>query len=903
MRVQDNFFIFRGLFGESESLTGTHRLYYKELFKVDDHEVAFHCFNTAWMSEIQEAQGQILFPFQHLPDSSEDADLSIALLHHPYNWLEATNSRRIRQYIETRCEIVLTGHEHVQSRYRKETSSEQKHDYMEGAVLQSSIDPNKSGFAAMLIDLGRKQMKIATWSWQENLYHRLTEADWQSFRQTRENTKPITTENFSEYLTDLGTGFTHPRKSRVELPDLFVYPDLENLSTDSKGSAEIQDERTISSEELAQKDAPYRVLVIGSDKAGKTTLAKMLYINYQRRGLIPLLIDGGLLNKGHNPEKLVGAIDAAIVEQYGAGAVERFRQLSAEAKILLIDNLHQSGLNGEGLSALLNNLSQDFVRMTVFANESFFFDKLVHADRGHDDFLSFSIFRIREMGHKLRGRLVDSWVNLGREFDSDDRTLAVAVNKAEQHIAILIGKNLLPSYPIFILTILQIYEAQRPNSAPSGSYGYYYEYLINSALNITNASVPLDTLYTVTGRIAFAMFKNDQRKLDKEQFQGVLDDYERDHDIHVSSGELIRILRQARIIVWDQYEDHCFFYYKYAYFYFVALYLKENAYQKNRKQEVRRVITQLVDSIHVEQFVNILIFFVYLTKDEGTIIKLLKKASGLYEEYAPCDFDQDVRFATQLSRKAPTIKIEEVNTTEHKERFRDQMDEAYNTERVDNEEEFEGGIRLNEAFKTLQAIGQVLRNFPGSLTGTLKTSLARESYLLGLRVLGYICHFLGTNMEDLKDIFKDLLRESIKKKIKKKWDTKEKVDRKAEKFLFFLSTMLAVGLIRRVSFSVGSAYLAKTYEKVEDPRFPISIALIDLAIKLDHFDLFPGNDIKGLYDSVHGNVFTSTVLRSIVVGHLYLFPVDYRMRQSVCDHLKIKVSQPKVLIGRDRKMR
>ena len=611
-----------------------------------------------------------------------------------------------------------------------------------------------------------------------------------------------------------------------------------------------------------------------------------------------MLLEGSALKKGHDSDKLLPVIDTAIVEQYGSGAAEHLRQIPAKTKVVLIDDLHKAGLNRKGVSTLLDNLSLDFAITTVFANDLFFLDELAHADKDHDGFMSFSIFKIREMGYKLRGQLVDAWINLGREFDSDDRSLAVAVRAAESHISILIGKNLLPSYPIFTLTILQTYEAQRLSSAPSGSFGYYYEYLINSAFNVRPLSLPLDTLYTVTGRIAFAMFSIDKRELDNEQFRTVLEEYEQHHHIQVSPDEVARILGQARILTWSHHKDYCFFPYEYAYCYFVALYLKENVYQSTRQEEVRPVIAQLVDSIHVEKFLNILIFFVYLTKDEDTIRMLLKKASDLYSDYAPCDFDKDVEFATKLITEAPRIAIEDGNTVEHKELVRDQMDEvAEQAIENDHEEQFESGIRLNEAYKTLQALGQVLRNFPGSLSGSLKKELAQESYMLGLRVLGYICQLLESNMESLREMFKEILRDHIK------WKTEEELERRTETFLFFLSAILAVGLIKRVSGSVGSIYLAKTYKEVYDERFPTSMSLIDLAIRLDHFETFPVNDITKLYDEVHNNIFTGTVLRGLVVNHLYLFPVAPRLRQSICDHLKIDIPRARVLLGDDRKVK
>ena len=49
-------------------------------------------------------------------------------------------------------------------------------------------------------------------------------------------------------------------------------------------------------------------------------------------------------------------------------------------------------------------------------------------------------------------------------------------------------------------------------------------------------------------------------------------------------------------------------------------------------------------------------------------------------------------------------------------------------EKDENEDDqIEGAIRINEALKTLQVMGQVLRNFPGSLEGDMKVDIAKQA--------------------------------------------------------------------------------------------------------------------------------------------------------------------------------
>jgi hypothetical protein len=54
------------------------------------------------------------------------------------------------------------------------------------------------------------------------------------------------------------------------------------------------------------------------------------------------------------------------------------------------------------------------------------------------------------------------------------------------------------------------------------------------------------------------------------------------------------------------------------------------------------------------------------------------------------------------------------------------------------DEKIEEILQHNAAFKTIQILGQVLKNFTGSLRGGPKRQLMEECYGLGLRVLGNI---------------------------------------------------------------------------------------------------------------------------------------------------------------------
>jgi hypothetical protein len=67
--------------------------------------------NSAWMSRLNEEQGRLRFPEIPIEPAAESS-LVIAVTHHPFNWLESEDARRLRSKLEGAADVILTGHEH-----------------------------------------------------------------------------------------------------------------------------------------------------------------------------------------------------------------------------------------------------------------------------------------------------------------------------------------------------------------------------------------------------------------------------------------------------------------------------------------------------------------------------------------------------------------------------------------------------------------------------------------------------------------------------------------------------------------------------------------------------------------------------------------------------------------------
>jgi hypothetical protein len=273
------------------------------------------------------------------------------MLHHPYNWLAASNGRDLRRLIEATSDIVLTGHEHESCAYTKDLFPAGSVQCFEGAVLQGGT-ADLSAFSLLHIDTSVAVSRISEFSWKSGMYQSAAASDWEplnrnefltgsSFRNKAE---------FDRHLRDIGTGFTHPHfKGDLGREHLFVYPDLMRRSLHRRPQGSSNTPHVVEGKDLLSTVwEARRALVAGADLSGKTTLAKSLYVDIKNTyGAVPLLISGAGLTATNDTE-VRRLLDAAITEEYGTAQRDSIHQLRSDQKVLIIDDLDHSALSPKG---------------------------------------------------------------------------------------------------------------------------------------------------------------------------------------------------------------------------------------------------------------------------------------------------------------------------------------------------------------------------------------------------------------------------------------------------------------------------------------------------------------------------------------------------------------------------
>src|ERR1700690_1998723 len=653
LAVQNDYFSFAERYGQAHRTTVEQLALRREFQTSGSHTVAFTIINTAWLTQNPERAGRLYFPVRVLSPFDSPADIEVAIFHHPYNWLSPDNCIDFRASIESRSDFILTGHQHHQHQFRKETDDGTAVYFIEGMAMFDK-QPPVNGFNVIAVDIESSQWQVHAFHWQEKHFSPSRPSEWRPFLRNRTlaNQGFRNTKDFAAFLADPGTGFTHPRKSEIRLHDLFVYPSLVQRPVQSsieklKPSATVVGSKNVL-EFVKEHD---HVLLVGDDKSGKTALAKTLYLDLQREAhLVTLFLDGRSL-RAADFRDVTALVCREFKRQYESQSCDTFLQLSSDSCGVVIDDFDSLSLGKAAQSSAVQELARRFGKIIIFVSAGY----EIAVVTGKTDSPVFAAFRqyvIQEYGHALRGKLISKWVALGKDEYDLDESYTREVDTRERLVSTLLGKQLLPSNPVNVLAILQALEATRNLNTASGSYGELYECLITDRLaSISTKATELGTKYTLISRLAYFMFTSERQSVTREDIRLVYEAYYHDYGIHLDPDRFADDLKAAGLL--DEVDGNLRFKYSYYYHFFVARYFRDNIQDASESWALRGKIKVMAESIYFEEYASILVFYLYLTKDSAVIRVLLDNARRIYADVPPCDLEQHVASVNRLYISPP----------------------------------------------------------------------------------------------------------------------------------------------------------------------------------------------------------------------------------------------------------
>ena len=447
--------------------------------EVDGKIIRFDALNVSWVSKKKEDQN-LVFPIdRYLSKEEEVSSARFAVMHHPLNWYLQGTYRPIRRFLRTISSMVITGHEHEGNAGVNEDQESATSAYLEGNVLQAKGSLSDTGFFVVRIDLNVMQLAIKRFDYRKHIYQPAKDDAWSSFRPLPAPAKDILqlSDSFKRKLADPGAITKQVLGENISLSDIYVFPDLQKVTTGARVRTFIDGETLTAPESISGG-----VLIESEERAGSTSLLFTLFRQYIDRGYAVVYIRGDAIKKGTAAE-FDRIVSDSIDEQYREVSGEAAKQTSRMKRVLLVDNFDHSPIVDAGMRAeLMAHLRKTFDYAIICVGKSFELKEMLEKDVG-EELSAIQHFRLQQFGFSKRAELTQKWISIGKKGTLDDGELISRCDKAERHIADAMKKGLIPSLPLYLLTLLRNVESSRAELKDSG-LGHYYQFLLTDALQV-----------------------------------------------------------------------------------------------------------------------------------------------------------------------------------------------------------------------------------------------------------------------------------------------------------------------------------------------------------------------------------------------------------------------------------
>ncbi|EWS96429.1 toll-Interleukin receptor [Pseudoalteromonas sp. SCSIO_11900] len=674
------------------------------------------------------------------------------------------------------------------------------------------------------------------------------------------------TKFINDWLVDTEIVLTHRKVNQVSLKDIYVIPDIELESKDDLVDIK-------SSKYLFEEKGSY--IISGEEQQGKTSLLKYLYRELLKEQYLPLYIDAKTIKKA--------SIESEITKQLNL-QYEDLTYLaftSSRKVIILLDNIDEIGLNQKYKNKFLAdiNLLTQKVYITCHSSYNYIYGDLPALD-------DYESIELLGLGNKKREELVQKWISLGVEENIDEKELYTKCDELKLRLNGIIKKNIVPPKPIYILMLLQMFEANAQLNLELTSYGHCYQQLIYQSFDKAHISKQdFDKYLNVLTELAWEIFKK-ENNLNPFEVELFFTNYCKSF-LSIDKEKVLNKLISHSIL--NDNGINLGFKYPYIYYFFVG---KKIAESYRDSDETKTKIEGLLSKLHREDYANILIFITHHTKDSWVLHEIKSVLDSLFEEHNEATLSKtQLSFMSDFMKAIPELIIEQREIQKERDDQNDQLDELERKNESEEGESLDILAKINQTFKGMEVAGQIIRNRHATLTRQSMEDLAKTGAFAGLRFLEYFIKISDTAKKEIIKLISTHLLEHPN-------ISNKEIEKQAENAYLHLTYGIINGVTRKIASSIGSKEALEVYREMEykvgTPAFNLIRQAIDLqftkTVNIDHISAC----IKELQD----NQVCLRILKEMVIQHIYMFPVEYKEKQQLSHLLGISIQGQRLMDSR-----
>lgn len=829
--------------------------------------------NTAWASELHENDNR---PFVIAELDSLEAKpgfLNIVLSHHPKSWIDKQIVGEFSKKVHEATDLFLSGHEHSSSTYETKYIDGESQIYFEAGSFSGTEGESK--FRTILVNIEKAELTVTDFEWitTERVYKGKTYDKIPIPKNPQTNSLGLWIDpKFLKYLKDPGVNLKHSMKRDLELKDFFVFP---RLTIDADLAGENGPLKIIANEQEFFEHIKIKKLnlIAGDDKAGKTSLCKVLFESIFARGELPVLIDGSDI-KSPSPVVLKNLIDEKIKRQFKNSAGINLLQTPNIKAILIIDRFDQISLEprkvGEALAAI-GGLFQTL----IFTADSSIEVSLLDDPRFGVSSDEISRMQVGPLSTTQRKLLITNWLSIGNSIEVDESDSKT--HQLELYISSLISEYGIPSYPLFILTYLQFADSENNLNLKISSNAKLLETLVDLGLSsVLDQRIPYQAKVAYLRELGFYMHSKSQKSLSADEIKTFHKSYCERLDIDISQNEMWRELCEAKVLTLDEEGIGCF---KYGYFrsFFVAGYLQFNSSSEASNSHLKSI----VENFHISENANIIATLSLFTSETWILETLKMKLDNTLKSFPSGDYRElssVIKDVTKIE-SFPLLVAPKENDSDEETVKQTQQPELTDV-----------ALEMSYAIKLIKVLGQLIRNSANAIDGKLKKDLIESIFLAGSRILSVQTSALKNGKDDIL-LF-------LYHRLKEKRPTLAEPDIKSEaaRRLMFLIFGSSVSLIDVISRSVGDEFLALTFKRIDEDDSDDKFDFYFFGIKLDWFKSFPKSDALKLYEETEGKGYIGFLVKYLTFRGMAFRGNDIgaQVIQEICtkmelDHRRLQI--------------
>lgn len=674
-----------------------------------------------------------------------------------------------------------------------------------------------------------------------------------------------------EWIDDTEIVLTHRKVDKVKLSQVYVSTDLERERSPKSKQIEIVDSGIVCS-------GPGFYLISGEEQQGKTAFLKQCFKTLLLNFHLPIYIDCSNVKKS-DVDKL---IRDALEKQYKNLSKDKFDRV--ERKIFLLDNFDRIQLNEKYRDKFLSSLLSISDWIIVTCHESFgyvasevsFFEK-------------FSKFEMLGFGNNKREEAIKKWISLGNEECIEDKELYTRCDELKIQLDAIIKKNIVPAKPVYILMLLQMFEAYVKQNLELTSHGHCYQQLIYQSFeNAKIKGTEVEKYLKVLTEIAWFIFIN-RSDLNSQQLDNFFDDYKKQY-LPVDKEKIVENLLDHSILA--RKGNRLGFKYPYIYYFFVG---KKIAEDYSETDLVKDAVNTLLGNLHREDYANILIFITHHTKDSWLLQRIKNVLADLFREQKKANLTKEqLAFMDEFIKDIPVLVIEqrEIHTVrEQHNKHLDELERENGEETGDEAEELvdlDLLANINKTFKGMEIAGQIIRNRHATLTRSALYELASDGASTGLRFLDYFISISDSSKNEIIKFIGSQLELNPNL-------TNQQIQSHAEGMYLHLIYNVINAVVRKIAHSIGSKEATEIYLQLEKNENTPAFCLIKLAIELQFNRSLDITSIQKTAETLAGNLVCTRILKELIIQHIYMFPVEYKTKQQLSDLLNISLKGQRLM--------